>query len=44
MNQVGLLQPGDGRETGNLVTPRTCGFHDHENFEDDRLKGRIVVR
>lgn len=44
LNQVGLLQPGQSRESGNLVTPRTCGFHDHENFDDARLKGRIVVR
>ena len=44
LNQVGLLNPGQSRETGNLVALRTCGFHDHENFEDDRLKGRIVVR
>lgn len=44
LNQVGLLQPGQRRETGNLVTPRTCGFHDHENFDDLRLKGRIVIR
>ena len=44
LNQVGLLQPGESRETGNLVTARTCGFHDHDNFEDDRLKGRIVIR
>lgn len=44
LNQVGLLQPGQRRETGNLVTPRTCGFHDHENFGDPRLKGRIVIR
>ena len=44
LNQVGLLQPGQSRETGNLVITGTCGFHDHENFEDARLWGRIVVR
>lgn len=44
LNQVGLLQPGQRRETGNLVIARTCGFHDHERPDDARLKGRIVIR
>ena len=30
-DQVGFLTPGQSRETGNLVTVRTCGFHDHDN-------------
>jgi len=29
INTVGLLPPGQSRETGNLVTIGTCGFHDH---------------
>src|SRR5687768_830011 len=44
INQAGLLQPGQSRETGNLVAVRTCGFHDHENPDDPMLKGRIVIR
>jgi hypothetical protein len=44
INQAGLLQPGQSRETGNLVTVRTCGFHDHELPDDPLLKGRIVIR
>ena len=44
INQVGVLQPGQNRETGNLVTVRTCGFHDHELPDDPLLKGRIVIR
>jgi plastocyanin len=44
LNQVGLLQPGQTRETGNLVTPRTCGFHDDIGFTNPSLQGRIVVR
>jgi plastocyanin len=44
INQVGLLSPGQSRETGNLVTVRTCGFHDHEDPDSNNLKGRIVVR
>jgi hypothetical protein len=44
LNQVGLLQPGQSKETGNLVTPRTCGFHDHPDFLNKNLQGRIVIR
>jgi len=44
INQVGVLNPGQSRETGNLVTPRTCGFHDHDDFENRALQGRIVIR
>jgi plastocyanin len=44
INTVGLLNPGQSRETGNLVTVRTCGFHDHENPDVPGLRGRIVVR
>jgi hypothetical protein len=44
INQVGVLQPGQKRETGNLVSVRTCGFHDHENPDEPLLKGRIVIR
>ncbi len=44
INAAGLLQPGDSRETGNLVTVRTCTYHDHENPSNASLKGRIVVR
>src|SRR5262245_11596544 len=41
---VGVLTPGQSRETLNLVTVETCGFHDHDNFENDSLKGRIVIQ
>ena len=44
INQVGLLRPGEARETGNMVVVRTCGFHDHDDFENRSLQGRIVVR
>ena len=44
INQVGLLAPGQSRETLNLVTVRTCGFHDHDNPTDVRLQGRITIR
>jgi plastocyanin len=44
INSVGLLSPGQSRETGNLVVIRTCGFHDHDNPDNASLKGRIVIR
>lgn len=44
INQVGVLNPGQRRETGNLVTVRTCGFHDHDNPNDAALTGSIVIR
>jgi plastocyanin len=44
INQVGVLQQGQSRETGNLNAIRTCGFHDHDNPDNNNLKGRIVVR
>jgi plastocyanin len=43
INQVGVLGPGQRRETGNMVTVRTCGVHDHDNPDNASLHGRIVV-
>ena len=44
INQVGLLQPGQSRETGNLNVVRTCGYHDHDLPTNNSLKGRIIIR
>jgi plastocyanin len=44
INAVGVLNPGQSRETGNLVAMRTCGFHDHDSPDTASLKGRIVIR
>lgn len=44
IDQVGVLNPGQSRETGNLVAVRTCGFHDHDSFPNANLEGRIVIR
>lgn len=46
---LGVLNPGASRETLNLVTPRTCGFHDHDNpppttQAGNLWTGRIVIR
>jgi plastocyanin len=48
INAVGLLQPGQSRETGNLNTVRTCGFHDHDDPPPsggtNRWTGTITIR
>ncbi len=44
INAVGTLNPGQSRETANLIELRTCGFHDHDNPENASLKGRITIR
>ena len=43
VNRVGLLQPGESRDTGTLNLTGICGFHDHSNQADAALKGRIIV-
>ena len=44
LNQVGFLAAGQSRETGNLVTVRTCGFHDHDDPSATILQGSIVIK
>lgn len=44
INQVGVLVPGQSRQTGNLNTIRTCGYHDHDDAENRRWKGTITIQ
>ena len=46
LNSVGFLRAGESRESGNLNTIRTCGFHDHDDPPPggSRWTGRIVIR
>jgi plastocyanin len=44
INQAGFLSPGQSRQTGNLNTVRTCGFHDHENNSNTGLQGTITIQ
>ena len=44
LNAVGVLTPGQSRESLNLVTVRTCGFHDHQNPDNANLLGRVIIR
>jgi plastocyanin len=43
INNVGFINPGQSRETGNLVVVRTCGFHDHNQPSNTSLTGTIVI-
>ena len=44
INNVGHITPGQSKQTGNLNTVRTCGYHDHELFSDTSLQGTITIR
>lgn len=41
---AGTIQPGQSRESQNLVTARTCGFHDHLFPNDPALSGTITIK
>jgi plastocyanin len=44
INQVGLLTPGQSRQTGNLNTVRVCGYHDHDLPAVANLLGTITIK
>jgi hypothetical protein len=44
INQVGLLAPGQRRETLNFVAVETCGFHDHHDPDNQAIWGTIRIR
>ncbi len=44
INAVGFLGKGQSRQTGNLNTARTCGFHDHDRPDDKLMQGTIVIQ
>ena len=44
INNIGFISPGQTKETGNLNTVKTCGYHDHGNPDDARFKGQIVIK
>ena len=41
---VGNLQPGQSRQTQNLTTARTCGYHDHNEDVNTALQGTIRIQ
>ena len=44
INQVGVIQPGNSRQTGNLDTVRTCGFHDNNQPSNSTFQGSIRIQ
>lgn len=44
LNQIGFLNPGQSRTSGNLTTARNCGFHDHQNPNNGSLRGTVTIR
>lgn len=44
INQVGNLEVGQRRQTGNLNTVRRCGFHDHLQPQVTALQGSITIQ
>ena len=44
LDQVGFLTPGQSRQSGNLVTPGVCGFHDHGLPLVTSLQGTITIQ
>ena len=44
INSVGFLNTGQSKETGNLNTVRTCGFHDHDDPENANRMGTIIIQ
>lgn len=44
INDVGFIVPRQTKETGNLNTVRTCGYHDHNRDSDTRWQGQIIIR
>ena len=43
-DSVGRLAPNQTRQTTNLATARTCGFHDHLNPNTSGLRGSITIQ
>jgi plastocyanin len=43
-DSVGFLAPGQSKQTDNLNTVKTCGFHDHGQPSNTFLQGSILIR
>jgi hypothetical protein len=44
LNDIGFLAAGQQRTTGNLNTVRTCRYHDHQQDQNNSLKGSIIIQ
>jgi hypothetical protein len=43
LNDIGILQPGQSRDSGVLNDRRGCGFHDHNLPDDNSFRGQVLV-
>jgi plastocyanin len=43
LNDVGILQPGQSRESGVLNVRGGCGFHDHNDPDNTAFRGQVLV-
>ncbi|CAN5780820.1 hypothetical protein BH18ACI5_BH18ACI5_19990 [soil metagenome] len=44
INAVGTISNGQTKLTNSLPTARSCGFHDHDDPDNNALKGTIVIQ
>lgn len=41
---IGFISPGQSKQTMNLNTAKTCGYHDHNRDFDTTLQGTITIQ
>jgi hypothetical protein len=41
---IGVLSPGQQRDSGVLNVVRTCGFHDHDDPDTAGLHGTVTIQ
>lgn len=44
INAIGFIEAGQTKQTDNLTTTRTCGYHDHNQPSVTSLQGQIIVQ
>jgi plastocyanin len=44
INAVGNISNGQSRSTNALTTARVCGFHNHDDPDNNHMKGSIDIR
>ena len=40
---VGPISNGQSRLSGALTTARTCGYHDHDDPDNNNVKGTVII-
>jgi hypothetical protein len=43
LNEIGILQPGQSKDSGVLNDRRGCGFHDHNDPDNTNFRGQVLV-